>query len=434
MLVPIDDLNRTALGESLHDILHRRIDEGKVDILFNGVNQEVSLSVSALDNFYQGNLGILFGKLFTNGKIKYEEREMNSHYIKDDTLEDIMKWKVEGQVHTGEEQGWVPYAFEDAAVFRYGQGLYGWDLKLNKKLWHKDLLDDASYGNKQSTACGGYYITFSAIKKYNTPAPIYAVDPLSGETVWRTLVEVHCAGFEEGITASEDAIFFHGRYEPTQEWNLVKLDPQTGEQIWKKPGLSAKQLIWQDEHLFFGGNQHLFVMNDEGEIIKKFDKFADGVGWQLTPGADHTMLAGYADYAADRWNYWLIDTRTFEVLGELVDTIGNIPYIGGRARGHFAAIDNKRIILFDVLNGRQICEQFTDEAIVPLRAVSTPYGYAVLYNDDETNHAHIAFLDEITGEITENLELDGRATELFWLGGRLVVFYFWLLYLLTPEE
>src|SRR5690554_1477197 len=80
MLVPVDELSKNDLGESLHDILHRRIDEGKVDILFNGVNQEVSLSVSALDNFYQGNLSVLFGKLFTNGKIKYEERDELSLY------------------------------------------------------------------------------------------------------------------------------------------------------------------------------------------------------------------------------------------------------------------------------------------------------------------------------------------------------------------
>ena len=80
MLVPVDDLSKTALGESLHDILHRRIDENKTDILFDGVRQKVSLSVTALDKLYQGDLRILFGKLFANGKIKYEERNELSLY------------------------------------------------------------------------------------------------------------------------------------------------------------------------------------------------------------------------------------------------------------------------------------------------------------------------------------------------------------------
>src|SRR5690554_3237677 len=346
-----------------------------------------------------------------------------------------MSWIVEGPVHAGEEQGWVPQAFGETAVFRYSQGLFGWDLNRNKKLWHIDLLDDVPHGNKQSAACAGYYVTFSDIDKYKRPGPIYAIDPLNGETIWRTLVEAHSRGFEEGITASKDAIFYHGRYEPKEARNLIKLDPKTGEQIWKKPGLPANQVIWQDEHLFFGGNHHLFVMNDEGEIVKRFDKFADGVGWQLTPGAGHTMLAGYADYAADRWNYRLIDTRTLEVLGEIVDTNGNIPYVGGCERGHFAAIDNKRVFLFDVLNGRKICEQFTDDRYKAERVVSTPYGYAVLLVDETqfVQPAHIAFLDEKSGEITEMIELGGGATELFWLNGRLVVFYAYYLYLLTPE-
>src|SRR5690554_3178427 len=261
------------------------------------------------------------------------KKEMSSHYIKNDNTENVMKWKVEDQVHTGEEQGWVPQAFEDAAVFRYGQGLYGWDLKLNKKLWHKDLLDDARHGNKQSTACAGYYVTFSDIDKYNTPAPIYAVDPLTGETVWRTLIEVHCVGFEEGITASEDAIFYHGEYEPTQEWSLIKLNPQTGEQIWKKSGLFANQLIWQDGHLFFGGNQHLFIMNDEGEIVKEVDKVGGVMGWRLWLGADHTILARWQNFDNDQWHYNLIDTRTLEVLGEIETPVGQVPFIGGRERG-----------------------------------------------------------------------------------------------------
>jgi len=348
-----------------------------------------------------------------------------------------MKWKIEEQIHTGEKQGWVPHAFGDTAVFRYGQGLYAWDLNLNKKLWHKDLLDDARHGNKQSAACAGYYITFSDItprEKRRRPGSVFAVDPISGETVWSASVDAHCRGFEEGITASDNAIFYHGEYGNTKKWNLIKLDPQTGEQFWKKPGLPANQLIWQDGHLFFGGNQHLFIMNDEGEIVKEVDRVGGVMGWRLWLGADHTILARWQNFDNDQWHYNLIDTRTLEVLGEIETPIGQVPFIGGRERGCFAAIDNKRIILFDVLNGRQICEQFTEEAIVPLRAVSTPYGYAVLYNDDETNHAHIAFLDEMTGEITENIELDGRATELFWLGGHLVVVYFWLLYLLTPEE
>ena len=73
MLVPVDDLNKTSLGESLHDILHSRIDESRADILLDNVKQSVRLSVDELDKLYKGKLRILFGKLFGDGKIKYEE-------------------------------------------------------------------------------------------------------------------------------------------------------------------------------------------------------------------------------------------------------------------------------------------------------------------------------------------------------------------------
>ena|GEM_PF-5121995 len=86
-----------------------------------------------------------------------------------------------------------------------------------------------------------------------------------------------------------------------------------------------------------------------------------------------------------------------------------------------------------MLNGDLICEQFIDDIYKAERVVSTPYGFAVLL-EDKSQLAHIAFLDEKSGEITEMIELGGGATELFWLGGRLVVFYAYYLYLLTPEE
>jgi outer membrane protein assembly factor BamB len=344
-----------------------------------------------------------------------------------------VKWTIEDPIHTGEKEGWVPQAFGNAAVFRYGRGLYGWDLQHNKKLWQKDLLDDARHGNKQSTACGGYYATFSDVSNYKKPGPVFAVDPLTGETVWRTLVEAHCGGFEEGITASNDAIFYHGEYEPDKEWNLIKLDPGTGEQIWKKPGLPADQVIWRDQHLFFGGNNYLFVMTDDGGIVKKFDTYATKMGWKLWPGAGHTILAGYKNYETDRWELHLIDTRTLEILGEIRGPIGHMRYVGGFRRGCFATIANKGVALFDALKGEHIRDRFIESAFEPEMMVATPYGYAVLYNDNEINCAKIAFLDEKTGDALETVELNGRATTLYWLDGRLVAFYFEDLYLLTPE-
>lgn len=343
-----------------------------------------------------------------------------------------MTWDIKGPFDTEEKEGWVPQAFGDVGVFRIGKGVFGWDLAKNEKLWRMKLPADARYGNKQSTKCAGYYVTFSDIASRKEPGPVFAINPENGEMVWRTRVEAHCKGFERGVTASDEAVFYHGKYAPSEAWNLIKLDAATGEVVWQKPGRFADQVIYGDGRLFFGGGRKLLIMNDDGEKVRESDQVA-AEGWRLTLGVDHTLLASYLHPKTKQWRLRLLDTRTLEVLGEMPDPTSRTYYKAGFQRGHFVALSDKKVILIDALGERHVGDRFTKPSPKPRSVSATPHGYAVLYNDDDTDTARFDLLDERTGDTRETLELDGRGTLSFWLESRLVAFYFEDLYVLTPD-
>lgn len=345
-----------------------------------------------------------------------------------------MNWSIEGPFETGESSGWVPQAFGEIAVFRVGKGLFAWDLARHRKLWRKALPEDAGHGNKQSTRCGGYYVTFTDIADSHQPVPLFAVDPQTGETAWSTHVEAHCGGFEQGLTASSEAIFYHGYYEPDEQWSLFRIDPQTGEVLWKQPGQFADQVIWRDGHLFFGGGPHLTVKNENGETIHEFEQPSSPREWILSPGVDHTLLAGFMEPQTREWHLLLIDTRTLEVLGQMNDPAGNVGYTSGVRRGHFATIDEDRVVLIDALEEQHLGNRFAKTPLPPKRIVGAPSGYAVLHDCAHSGNRCFSLLDGQNGAIQETLELNGRATSVFWTGRRLVGFYLKKIHVITPHK
>ena len=344
-----------------------------------------------------------------------------------------MSWKIEGPFNTNDSHGWVPQVFGDVVVFRVGRGLFAWDLKKNEKLWRKELPVDESYGNKKSTKCGGNYVTFEHVGDESDPTPIIAVDPRSGETIWRTLVNADCA-FQRGLTASREAVFFHGYHEPEEQYNLIKLNARTGDILWEKPGyLRGSDVFCCDEHLFFNTPGSLTVTDLDGEVVHETVE-SSSRRWILSPGADHTLLAGYMEPDTGEWHLLLLDTRTFEVLGRMKDPAGQVSYTAGVRRGHFATIKDYKVFVIDALKGHHFEDRFSRSVSTDAeRIVGTPHGYAILHDCEHSDNRCFSFLDENTGEVLETLELDGIATKPYWLRGRLLAFNLSKLYVITPE-
>ena len=176
------------------------------------------------------------------------------------------------------------------------------------------------------------------------------------------------------------------------------------------------------------------IKNEEGETIHEFEQESNPREWILSLGVDHTLLAGYMEPETGEWHLLLIDTRTFEVLGRMKDPAGNISYTAGGRRGRFATIRDYKVIVIDALNGHHLEDRFAHTVSKDAeRIVGIPFGYAILHDCEHSDNRCFSFLNDGTGEILETLELNGRATKPFWIGGRLLAFNLSKLFVITPD-
>lgn len=340
-----------------------------------------------------------------------------------------MTWKAKGPIETPYRSRGAPQAFGNRVVFHAVDSLSAWDMARKEEVWQAELPE--RHRHARSVSCGGLYVTFAPVTDKKKPQRVFAVDPATGATVWETLVEAHCSGYNRGMAASKDAVFFYGSYKPDEEYNLIKLDAQSGQVIWKRPVKTTQSIHWQDGHLFFSGWHDLVVLDEEGEQVYQFEQRADAQ-WSLTPAVDHTMLAKYRDPKTQAEMLMLIDTRTLEVLAQMEDPAESTVYGPGRRRGQFAGVDDKKLVVIDVLEGRHICDRFTDACYWLNDVAATSDGYAVLHSDESLEHTHITWVDEATGELLDTIELGGFARKLLGLSGRLIGSVSEDLYFLEP--